>query len=115
MRFLNYNFLFIIFSSPAHAQQVPPNHMRTRTIDYTKYDQVMTALPYTPDKIKAARNLLDEANKLFTPEDEEYFYARKIAAIYYELGFDHSRALELIQQAIDAYEKNILSIIVVMR
>ena len=104
MRLLICIFLFIVFS--AQGQEVSLNRTRTRTVDYTKYDQAMAALPYAPDKIKAAKNLLEVVNTSFAPEDEEYFFARKMAAIYYEQAFDHTRAIELIQQAIDAYEKN---------
>lgn len=86
--------------------QAQENRTRTRILDYTKYDQAMAALPYAPDKIKAAKTLIDEANKLFTAEDEEYFFARKMAAIYYEQTYDYTKALELLQQAVEAYEKN---------
>jgi CHAT domain len=82
------------------------NKTRTRSVDYTRYDQMMGTLPYAPDKLKAAKALLDEVNKLFTPEDEEYFSGYKMISLYYEMAFDLIRAQELTQKAIDAYEKN---------
>lgn len=86
--------------------QETPDKVRTRTVDYAQYDQLTSALSYAPDKVKAAAKLLAVSDALFTPEDEEYFNTRKIIAVYYEMAFDHARAAELVQQAIDAYEKH---------
>lgn len=85
--------------------QENPDKVRTRAIDYTHYDQLTSTLSYAPDKIKACNTLLAVSDALFTPEDEEYFNTRKIVAVYYEMAFDHARAAELVQQAIDSYEK----------
>ncbi|NOT73965.1 MAG: CHAT domain-containing protein [Cyclobacteriaceae bacterium] len=103
MRFL---IVLIIFGSvilPTLAQELK---VRTRQVDYTQYDQALTSIGYAADKLKAAQRLLDISNSLFTPVDEEYFNARKMSAIYFEMAFDHARAIELTEQAIDAYEKN---------
>ncbi|MBS1979019.1 MAG: CHAT domain-containing protein [Bacteroidetes bacterium] len=49
---------------------------RTRTVDYTRYDELMRSLSYSPAHAKL---LLEEVNKTFTPEDEEYYAAYKYA------------------------------------
>jgi len=95
-----YGLLAIIFNSSAQ------DRVRIRKIDYTQYDQLMSAIGYAPDKLKAAKRLLDVSDALFSSEDEEYFSTRKIIAIYYEMAHDTGRAIELLQQAMDAYEKN---------
>jgi hypothetical protein len=103
MRFV---FLIILLASAVLAFAQDTGRKRTRTIDYTQYDQLTSSLGYAPDKLKAAKRLLEVSDALFTPEDEEYFTTRKLVAIYFEQAYDNTRALELIQQGIDAYEKN---------
>lgn len=95
----------VTFFSLSFAQEIPAK-VRTRTIDYAQYDQLTSSLSYATDKIKAANKLLSVSDALFTPEDEEYFNTRKMIAVYFEMAFDHARAAELVQQAIDAYEKH---------
>jgi hypothetical protein len=96
---------FLLVSFPLTAQDIEEK-TRTREVDYTQYDQLMAALPYAGDKIKASKNLLSVSDKLFTEVDEEYFTTRKMVAIYFEQGGELFKAYELIQQAIQAYEKN---------
>jgi len=99
-------FLLLFILLRIHSLAQDNSRTRTKVVDQTKYDQLMAALPYTPNKIAASKNLMEEVNKSFKPEDEEYFFGRKMAAIYYEQAFDYTTALELIQQAIEAYEKH---------
>lgn len=102
--------LVILFSVlsllSSRAQTSSPNKTRTGNIDYTQYDQLMSAIAYAPDKIKAASRLLEVSDALFTPEDEEYFNTRKMVAVFYETAYDLHRAIELTQQAIEAFEKH---------
>ncbi|CAN5458234.1 hypothetical protein BH09BAC3_BH09BAC3_15420 [soil metagenome] len=90
----------LVFSSSAQEK------VRTRAIDYTQYDQLTSSLGYAPDKLRAAKRLLDVSDALFAPEDEEYFNTRKMIAPYYELVFDYSRVVGLMEQALDAYEQH---------
>ena len=97
-------FVVIVIGHDSKAQESA--RIRTRTIDYSEYDKQTASLPYAQDKISAAAKLINITDSIFTPEDEEYFNARKSAAIYYELAGDFFKASELIQEAIVAYEKN---------
>src|ERR671925_105749 len=92
---------FCCFQSSGQAS----NKNRTRAVDYTQFDQLLNGLAYAPDKIKAAKKLLDVTTTLFTPEDEEYFVARQMVVSYYEMAYDHAHAMELVLQALEAYEK----------
>lgn len=96
--------IFIVIAHDSTAQESA--RIRTRIIDYSEYDKQTASLPYAQDKIKAAAKLIQITDSIFTPEDEEYFTARKSAAIYYELAGDFFKASELTQEAIVAYEKN---------
>lgn len=104
MRVLSLVLFILMIAHDSIAQE--PSRIRTRTIDYSEYDKQTSSLPYVQDKIKAAAKLIQITDSIFTPEDEEYFNARKFAAIYYELAGDFFKASELIQEAIVAYEKN---------
>lgn len=104
MRLVFIAFLFVL-RFPLTAQD-GREKTRTREVDYTQYDQLMATLPYAGDKIKAAKNLVSVSDKLFSDVDEEYFTTRKLVAIYFEQGGELFKAYELLQQAIQAYEKN---------
>jgi hypothetical protein len=80
--------------------------IRTRSIDYTEYDQLMTSLGYAQDKLGVSRKLLAEADKLFTAVDEEYFLVRNMVFYYYEQAYDFRTAIQCLVQAIDAYERH---------
>jgi CHAT domain-containing protein len=97
-------FIWIVIGHDSNAQESA--RIRTRAIDYSEYDKQTASLPYAQDKIRSAAKLIEITDSIFTPEDEEYFTARKSAAIYYELAGDFFKASELIQEAIVAYEKN---------
>ncbi|MDZ7648629.1 MAG: hypothetical protein U5K54_16405 [Cytophagales bacterium] len=100
-------FIFLLFiESFSLLAQEAMEKTRSREIDYPQFDQLTSSLPYAGDKIKASKNLLSVSDKLFTDVDEEYFTTRKIVAIYFEQGGDLFKAYELIQQAIQAYERN---------
>lgn len=93
---------FLLASVRSQAQT---DKVRTRTIDYTQYDQLTSSLGYAANKVKAAERLKQVSDALFMPEDEEYFSTRKMVAVYYEMAYDYQRSNELLQEAIDAYEK----------
>jgi hypothetical protein len=95
--------LFFLIFATGHSQST--DRSRTRNVDYTQYDQLTAALAYAPDKIKASEKLKAVSDALFTPEDEEYFNTRKLISVYYEMGYDYQHSNELLQEAIDAYEK----------
>lgn len=56
---------------------------RTKVIDYTRYDQLIGSWGYAKDKAAHARELISEANRTFTPADEEYYGAYKTAGMLY--------------------------------
>ncbi|MFZ6013943.1 MAG: CHAT domain-containing protein, partial [Bacteroidota bacterium] len=99
-------FIFIALLAPfAAASQVDSTRIRKRAIDYTEYDKLTQSLGYAPDKIRALKKLMDVVGKLFTPEDEEYFFSHKMAGIYSEQAFDHAGATQHFHLAMEAYEK----------
>ncbi len=94
----------VLTSLLAFGQQ--ENRTRTRTVDYAEYDRLTTNIVYAKDKIKAANALLNFVDKNFSAEDEEYYSARETVVSYIEQGGQVMRAIELIQQAIQAHEKH---------
>ncbi|MBX2898983.1 MAG: CHAT domain-containing protein [Cyclobacteriaceae bacterium] len=76
---------------------------RTRAVDYAEYDRLLGSFSYAKDKAKAATQFLAFVGKNFTAVDEEYFYVRYLLATQLT---DNLTKVELLQQAIDAYEKN---------
>lgn len=94
----------VLTSLLAFGQQ--ENRTRTRTVDYAEYDRLTTNIAYAKDKIKAANALLNFVDQNFTVEDEEYYSARETVVSYIEQGGQVMRAIELIQQAVQAHEKN---------
>lgn len=81
--------------------------IRTRVVDYTRYDQLNSAWAYATDKARAVEELLNEVNRLFTPEDEEYFLAYSQAGmVYSNFVKDIKRAIRYYEQASDAYQKH---------
>ncbi|MBX2913694.1 MAG: CHAT domain-containing protein [Cyclobacteriaceae bacterium] len=90
----------LLVSAHLMAQQ---ERMRTRVVDYTEYDRLITSISYAQDKQKAAARLLEITDKNFTAEDEEYFYVRYLIA---SQSTDNLTKTKLLQQAIEAYEKH---------
>jgi CHAT domain len=104
MRFVFPSILLFLSISFAAAQD--PAKTRTRVVDYARYDQLTTALGYAPDKPKAIKDLLAFSNANFSPVDEEYFNVRVLASTYESQLFNNQHALELLREAVDAFEKN---------
>lgn len=101
-KFLLYlSFLFLHFTAYGQADRV-----RTSTIDYSVYDQLIQNLHYAPDKFKALKLLLTEIETKFTPEDEEYFYGYRTAGMHYQQLYYFKESIDCFQKAIGAYEKH---------
>lgn len=94
--------VFTIFT--LHAQQ--EGRIRTRSVDNEEYDRLILSLNYAANKDEAIRALFQFVDKNFTAEDEEYFNARFTAAGFVMGTGNYSYALQLYQEAINAYEKH---------
>lgn len=93
----------MLVSLHLEAQQ---ERVRTRVIDYVEYDRLTNNFVYATNKDKAARELLKLSDQLFKPEDEEYFSVRQLTASYFESAGNLKEASNLLNQAIEAYEKH---------
>lgn len=93
----------LLVSLHLEAQQ---ERVRTRVIDYAEYDRLTNNFVYATNKDKAARELLKLSDQLFKPEDEEYFSVRQLTASYFESAGNLQEASNLLNQAIEAYEKH---------
>jgi CHAT domain-containing protein len=80
--------------------------VRTQPIDVTRFNQQLSVMAYSKDKIKATENFLQLTDQLFTQKDEEYFTGHKMAAVYYEVAGNIFKAIEHTQLALQAYDKN---------
>lgn len=94
----------ILVSMVVEGQQ--ENRTRTRVVDYAEYDRLLTNLAYATNNTEAANRLIAFADKNFTSVDEEYFFVRYSASIYYYTAGEYLKTIEVLQQALDAYEKN---------
>ena len=103
MRFLTGLLTLLLFSLTLHGQE---NRVRTRQVDYTEYDRLANSFVYAANKDKAVQELLKLSDRLFTPEDEEYFSVRQLIASYFESAGNLQEASNLLNQAIEAYEKH---------
>lgn len=97
-------FTLILFYPIATSGQ-QEGRMRTRLVDYAEYDRLVANFSYAQDKEKAADQLLDFVGKNFTAGDEEYFYARYLVCTQVNHSGSYLKTTELLQQAIEAYEK----------
>lgn len=80
--------------------------VRTQPIDVTEFNQQLSVMAYSKDKIKATEKFLLLTDQLFTQKDEEYFTGHKMAALYYEMAGNLIKATEHTQIALQAYDKN---------
>lgn len=98
-------FLTILLSGTELLAQVD-TLVRKQSMDYTQYDKLVTGLAYAADKQKATDEFLAYSDKHFTIRDEEYFYTRNLVSYQYEALGNYLKATEVLQQAIDAYERH---------
>src|SRR5688572_26471558 len=100
-------FLFITTIGTPAIGQTQPDRTRTKTIDYTEYDNLRNEIHTATDKATATKQLLDLTTTLFTAVDEEYFSTFNTAGNMCEsVLLDFPAALRYYQTAIEAYEKH---------
>lgn len=80
------------------------SRMRTRTIDYSNWDKLQQTWILGENKTESAKALIAEANKNFTPEDEEYYMAYKNAGFLYAMygDADYNEAIKCYEIAFQA-------------
>lgn len=96
----------ILVFSILSLQAQQEGRIRTRSVDYEEYDRLILSLNYAANKDEAIKALFKFVDKNFTAEDEEYFNARFSAASFVVGTGNYSYALQLYQEAINAYEKH---------
>jgi CHAT domain-containing protein len=99
-------FFFLLLTGFTEIYGQATGRVRSQLIDVTQFDQQLSAIAYSKDKIKATDKLLLLTDQLFTQKDEEYFTGHKMAAIYYETEGNILKASEHTQLALQAYDKN---------
>lgn len=79
--------------------------VRAQQLDYTEFDKIYASIGTSKDVIASTGELLKITDRLFTPEDEEYFTAYNLAGSYYSSAGMVREAIICFTKAIEAYEK----------
>jgi CHAT domain-containing protein len=99
-------FFFLVLAGFTETFGQATGRVRLQPIDVTEFNQQLSVMAYSKDKIKATENFLQLTDQLFTQKDEEYFTGHKMAALYYETAGNLIKATEHTQIALQAYDKN---------